>query len=106
ERATAAWKKPVIEGRVRVERGQGEVWVLVASPCGTDAETDADAGLTALFVAAAAENAKSSPDARVEPWMTADGAGLLVHGPWIPGETPEAHARRLADVAARSFAAE
>lgn len=106
ERAAAAWKKPVAEGRARVEPGQGEAFVLVASPCGTDAETDADSGLTSLFIAAAAENAKSSPDARVEPWMTADGAGLLVRGPALAGETPAAHARRLADVAARSFAAE
>jgi hypothetical protein len=106
ERASAAWKKPVAEGRVRVEPGQGEAWVLVASPCGTDAETDADSGLTSLVVAAAAENAKSSVDARVEPWMTADGAGLLVHGPALAGETPATHMRRLADVAARGFAAE
>lgn len=112
ERASAAWKKPVAEGRVRVEPGQGEAWVLVASPCGTDAETDADSGLTSLVVAAAAESARSlqpydrSADARVEPWMTADGAGLLVHGPALSGETPAAHVRRLADVAARSFAAE
>jgi hypothetical protein len=106
ERASSAWSKPVAEGRVRVEPGQGEVWVLVASPCGTDAETDADSGLTSLVVAAAAEGARSSPDARVEPWMTADGAGLLVHGAPLRGETPAAQARRLADVAARSFAAE
>jgi hypothetical protein len=31
---------------------------------------------------------------------------MLVHGPAIAGESPVAHARRLADVAARSFAAE
>lgn len=106
ERATLAWKKPVAEGRVRVEPGQGEAWILVASPCGTDAETEADAGLTALFVGAAAEMMASSPDARVEPWIVPDGAGVLVHGPALPGETAAAHARRLADVVARSFAAE
>jgi hypothetical protein len=106
ERANAAWKKPVAEGRVRIEPGQGEAWVLVASPCGTDAETDADSGLTSLVVAAAAESAKSSPDARIEPWMTPDGAGLLVHGPALASESPAAHVRRLADLAARSFAAE
>ena len=48
ERANAAWKKPVAEARLRVEPGQGEAWVLVASPCGTDAETEADSGLTSL----------------------------------------------------------
>ncbi|MDF2693284.1 MAG: exonuclease SbcC, partial [Labilithrix sp.] len=105
-RATAAWDKPVVEARSRVESGQGEAWVLVGSPCGTSGETDADAGLTALVAAAAADAAKVSGDVRVEPWVSADGAGLLVHGPALAGETPSAHARRLADIAARSFAAE
>lgn len=105
-RASAAWQKPVAESRVRIEPGQGETWVLVASPCGTDAETEADAGLTALVTMAAAEMARGSADARVEPWIVPDGAGLLVHGPALAGETPAAQARRLADVAARSFASE
>jgi len=106
ERSTQAWRKPVAEGRVRVEPGQGEAWLLVASPCGTDSEGETDAGLTALFTVAAAELAKATTDARVEPWLVADGAGLLVHGPSLPGETPAMHVRRLADIAGRSFAAE
>lgn len=106
QRATASWQKPAAEGRARVEPGQGETWVLFASPCGTESETDADAGLTALFAVAAAEMAKSSPQARVEPWIVADGAGLLVHGPALAGETASAQARRLADVVARSFASD
>jgi len=106
ERAAASWQKPVAEGRVRVEPGQGEAWVLVASPCGTDAETDADAGLTALVAMTAAEMARGGREVRVEPWIVPDGAGVLVHGAALPGETPAAHARRLADVGARSFASE
>lgn len=106
QRATASWQKPVAEGRSRVETGQGETWVLLASPCGTEGETDADSGLTALFTVAAAEMARSSPEARVEPWIVPDGAGLLVHGPALPGETASAQARRLADVVARSFASD
>lgn len=106
QRATLSWQKPVAEGRSRVEPGQGETWVLIASPCGTESETDADAGLTALFTVATAEMAKSSPEARVEPWIVPDGAGLLVHGPALPGETGSAQARRLADVVARSFASD
>lgn len=106
QRAVVAWQKPVAEGRARVEPGQGETWVLIASPCGTDGETDADAGLTALYAVATAEMAKSTPEARVEPWIVADGAGLLVHGPALAGETAAAQARRLADVVARSFAAD
>jgi hypothetical protein len=105
-RATAVWNKPIVEARSRVESGQGEAWILVGSPCGTDGEADSDAGLTALFVAAAADGSKTSSDVRVEPWVSADGAGLLVHGPALAGEAPAAHARRLADIGARSFAAE
>ena len=105
-RAAVSWQKPVAEGRARVEPGQGEAWVLVATPCGAESESDTDSGLTALFTFAAAEMAKSSPEARVEPWVVPDGAGLLVHGPALSGETSAAQARRLADVVARSFAAD
>lgn len=100
------WEQPVVEGRTRVEAGQGEAWVLVGSPCGTEAETETDSGLTAIFTAAAANGSTLIGDVRIEPWVATDGAGLLVHGPAIPGETPAAHARRLADTAARHFAAE
>lgn len=114
DRATLAWQKTVVEGRTRVELGQGEAWMLLASPCGTDGETESDAGLTALVAAAAAENARASSerfsgstaDVVVEPWVVPDGAGVLVHGPAQNGEMPAAHARRLADVVARSFAAD
>ena len=106
DRATAAWQKTVVEGRSRIEPGQGEAWILLASPCGTEGEGENDAGLTALFAAAAAEAAKTSADTIVEPWVVADGAGVLVHGPAHVGETPAAHARRLADIVARSFAAD
>lgn len=107
-RAAAAWEKPVVEARSRVEAGQGEAWILIASPCGTEGETDADAGLSALFATAVADGAaaRATNEARVEPWVVADGVGLLVHGPPLAGESAAAHARRLADVAARSFAAE
>ncbi len=106
ERAIASWQKPAVESRTRVESGQGEAWILLASPCGTSGEAESDAGITALFTVTALEMARSSPEARVEPWVVADGAGLLAHGPSLPGETPAAHARRLADVVARSFASE
>jgi len=106
QRATLAWDRPVVEGRVKVEPGQGEAWVLLASPCGTDAESDVDAGLTALFATGAAEMARTSPEVKVEPWVVPDGVGLLVHGPALAGESPASHARRLADVGARSLASE
>ncbi len=38
--------------------------------------------------------------------MATDGIGVLVHGPARAGERPEAHGRRLADLAARAFVAD
>lgn len=108
-KATTAWDKPVVEARTRVEGGQGEAWVLIGSPCGADGESDAEAGLSAIFASAAAEvasQARGANELQIEPWVAIDGVGLLVHGPPAQGESPAAHARRLADVATRAFAAE
>jgi hypothetical protein len=90
-----------------VEAGQGEVWVLLASPCGTDAEGDGDAGLSALVAFATAAGdipAGNAGDVSLEPWVTPDGVGLLAHGPPRDAEGPRAHARRLADAVGRAFA--
>jgi hypothetical protein len=107
DRATIAWHALVVEGRTRVERGQGEVWVLLASTCGTLLEGTRDAGTGAAVVTAAAmQAAADAGDARVEPFVSADGIGVLVHGPARAGESPQAHARRLADVAGRALAAD
>jgi hypothetical protein len=109
DRALVAWREPVVETRARVERGQGEMWLLLGSPCGTLAEIDTDAGLGAAFALAAADRAEEALRgtlAWAEGWTTTDGLGVIVHGPALPGEPPAAQARRLADAAARSFAAE
>jgi hypothetical protein len=108
DRAMVAWHSPVVDARSRVERGQGEMWILIGSPCGTASEVDADAGLAAAAAVAAAKHAllRSVHDASVEPWVASDGVGLLVHGPALSGEAPASHARRLADLGARSFAAD
>jgi hypothetical protein len=107
DRAGLAWHAPVVEPRVHVERGQGEVWVLLASTCGTLGETNGDAGAgAAVATAAAARAAATDEDIHVEPFVALDGLGVLVHGPARPGESPQAHGRRLADTAARAFAAD
>ncbi|MEO8798199.1 MAG: hypothetical protein ABI551_09960, partial [Polyangiaceae bacterium] len=107
-KATQSLGKPIAEARVKVERGQEEVWVLMASPCGTTAERASDAGLASAFVvAAAAEGAAHvGADVRLEPWFSPDGVGIVAHGPLRPGESYDAQARRIADAAARAFAAE
>jgi hypothetical protein len=105
DRATIAWQSPVVDVRARVERGQGEAWILLASPCGSMPEAESDAGLGAAFAMAVAERAGESGVA-AEPWVVPDGLGVLVHGPALAGEMPAAHARRLADAVARPLAAD
>jgi hypothetical protein len=107
DRATVAWHAPAVESRTRVEHGQGEAWVLFASTCGVLPEAASDAGAgAAVAVAAAAQAASTAGDARVEPYVTADGVGVLAHGPARVGESASAQARRLGDLAARAFAAD
>jgi hypothetical protein len=107
DRATLAWHARVVESRTDVERGQGEVWVLLASPCGTLMEDARDAGTSAAVALAASTQSQSAAgNAHVEPFVAPDGIGVLAHGPRLAGETAEGQARRLADLAARTFAAE
>lgn len=90
ERARAA---PFIERAQRVERGQGELWVLLAGRCGTLPEGTASAGLTGLALRALAPR---SGDVVIEPWASVDGAGLLAHAaPLGARETPEQLAERV-----------
>jgi hypothetical protein len=105
DRATVAWQTPVLDTRSRVERGQGEAWMLLASPCGTAPEAESDAGLGAAFALASSERARES-GVSAEPWVTPEGLGVIVHGGALTGETPLAHARRIADALARPFAAD
>ena len=107
DRATVAWHAPVIEAHARVERGQGEAWLLLASTCGTLGEANHDAGTgAAVATAAALQATNGAGDARFEPFVATDGIGMVVHGPARPGELPQAHARRLADLVGRTFAAD
>ena len=103
--AATTWNHPVVESRSRIEAGQGEAWVLLASPCGTSSETEADSGISALAAATAAGSSRTD-GVTIEPWVVSDGVGVVVHGPPLTGESAAAHARRLADIAGRTFAGE
>jgi hypothetical protein len=86
----------------RVEPGQGDVWLLLASPCGTYGEVAAIAGSEALMVRALAEKKAETGTVLLEPWVTPDGVGFLAHGPRLgPEETAEAQARRVASTLGR-----
>ncbi|KYF65256.1 hypothetical protein BE15_05970, partial [Sorangium cellulosum] len=89
-----------------VERGQGEVWVLLASPCGVAAEGLYDAGATALAALAAVQTRRRELDVTIEPWVTADAVGVIAHAPFRDDrETPAELGRRVASAAARTIAA-
>ncbi len=107
DRATIALHARAVEARTRVERGQGETWVLLASTCGAFPEASQDAGAgAAVALSAAAQAELEAGDARVEPFVAPDGIGVLAHGPARPGESPAAQARRVSDAAARAFIAD
>ncbi len=100
DRAFAAWQSPVVEAHTEVEPGQGALWLVLASPCGTLSEGDADAGLTALAVSALAEQAHGAArdgDAELTEWITSHGAGLLVRAVRHDRESSLALAGRAAD---------
>ncbi|WP_437693361.1 hypothetical protein [Sorangium sp. So ce176] len=105
-RALAAGAQPALERRALVERGQGEVWVLLASPCGVAEEGLYDAGATALAALAAVQTRRRELDVTIEPWVTADAVGVIAHAPFRDDrETPAELGRRVASAAARTIAA-
>lgn len=99
----AAWDRPVVQARTHIEAGQGELWLLLASPCGAGADTASDAGLTALAAIAATGQQSSYDGVTVEPWIAPDGVGVIAHAEPRPGEGPHALAGRVADAAGRAI---
>ena len=89
--------RPIFETRVRSESGQSGFWLLAASTCGTASESLADAGEAASVVSALALVQKSRDGVVFEPWIAADGVGILAHAPRrSAAELPAEHARRVA----------
>lgn len=83
----------------RFEGGQAESWLLVASPCGTHQEPSDEAGLLAVTARALALETTGHDGVAVEPWVSVDGIGLVLHAPPRRGESPPLHAARLARAA-------
>lgn len=98
------WRSRRLPFEVRVEDGQPETWLLVASPCGTRGEPAQDAGTLALAAHGLAGAFQGSWGVTFEPWVTAEGVGLLVHAPRQPDETPRDQAERIARAAGRALA--
>jgi hypothetical protein len=94
---------PSVELRHAVEPGQGQFWMLLATPCGTGAEDGTSAGSLALALHAAALGHDAQQGVSLEPWLSVDGMGLLAHsGPVTPYESPAAQAERIAEVLVRA----
>ncbi len=104
ETVTQALHARTLPGRHAVEAGQPEMWLLVASPCGTRSETKEEAGLRALAVRSMALGFDGALGVHLEPWATPRGVGIVAHAPRHPGETPQAQAERIARAAGRALA--
>jgi len=90
--------------RSRVERGQGELWALVGSPCGTAGESTTTAGHRALALRALVRSYDGAGGVALEPWITPDGVGLLAHAPRArTDETPNEQAARVGDALGRAL---
>ncbi|HWZ93041.1 MAG TPA: hypothetical protein VNW92_29485, partial [Polyangiaceae bacterium] len=94
--------RAALETRVRAEPGQGELWLLVGSPCGTLGESNEDAGQSALALTLAAQGATA--DVALEPWLTADAVGLLAHAARKSNESAVQLGERVARALARALA--
>ena len=90
-----------LETNLRAEPGQGQMWVLLGSPCGTLGESNDDAGQSALALTLAARAA--SAGVQLEPWLTTDAVGLLAHSARLPDESATQQAERLARALARAL---
>ncbi|HET9933069.1 MAG TPA: hypothetical protein VFQ35_20340, partial [Polyangiaceae bacterium] len=100
----ARQSRTTIEVSSRPEAGQGELWLLLASPCGSGLESAADAGAVSLALRSMALGG-ASEEVELEPWVTSDGAGLLAHAARKDArETALAEAERVARVLGRAFA--
>jgi hypothetical protein len=84
------------------EHGQGSVYALIASPCATWSESSKSVGAMGLLMRTLASRHHEVQSVTVEPWITADGVGLLAHARRLSvEETPEQQAARLGDVLGR-----
>jgi hypothetical protein len=105
DRAVSAGARLVVERASAVERGQGELWMLLASPCGVAEEGTLDPGFGAIAALASIEATRGHVPVAIEPWITSDGIGVVAHAPLRDErDTPLDLARRVGDAAARALA--
>ncbi len=88
------------------ERGQGDLRILVASPCGTALESGRDAGVGALVMRSLALEHDRKDDVAIAPWASVDGVGLVARSRARAGESVDAQARRSAAALGRLLTAQ
>ena len=88
------------------ERGQGDLRILIASPCGTALESGRDAGLGTLVMRTLALEHDRQDGVAIAPWASVDGVGLVARSGARPGETAEDQARRVAAALGQLLTAE
>jgi hypothetical protein len=101
--ATRRWAQPAIAAETLIESGQPEAYVLLASSCGTRAETGAGLGTTLSAMSLLARHAHDDYGIEVEPFVGYDAAGLLAHARARAGESAVALGARLAEAASRAM---
>jgi len=94
--ARAEAERPALDAHVHTEAKQPGTWALVMNPCAQVAEGEDNAGQAALVMTAAAAGV-SEPGIRVEPWIGADGVGLVGFAERRSGDSGRVTAERLAD---------
>ncbi len=93
--------------RVRLERGQGEGWLLVANPCAPGSEAPHRWGAAGLAtISGAQERVAADRTIAIDPFVSAAGLGFVAHAHALPDETPETTTRALADAAMSAFYAQ
>lgn len=102
----SVWEKRRLDFVSKNEVGQGQAWLLVASPCGSQAEPAEEAGWRSLTVRTLAAQFDGLAGVRLSPWVDSSGVGLLAHSPRLRNETAEQQGVRMARVVARAFAGE
>lgn len=90
----ARTEAPQVDTRLRVEAGQPGVWALVTTPCAAVTERAETAGHAAVLFGATAAITRG---VRLEPWVGAEGLGILGFTERAPGESDAEAATRLGD---------
>lgn len=99
----ARWLKRSIPVRTRDERGQAQLYMMLASPCGVAGEPSGESGLRALTVASLAKQFSGDRGVTLLPYLSSEAIGLIAHGSKMRGETAQEHAIRVARVLAAAF---